>query len=315
MRIIIAGGTGFLGGSLAREYAADGHDVRVLTRQAASGSTPARAPDAPDVTRVTWTPDGRTGPWAAALDGADAVINVAGEGIGDRRWTRERKAQLVSSRLLPTRSLVAAIAAAAHPPPVFISASGAGYYGASGDDVLTEGSLPGSDFLARLCVEWEAAALEAERTGIRVCLVRTGIVLDAAAGALARLLPPFRLFAGGPMGSGRQYMSWIHREDWTALVRWLVSEPEATGPVNATAPNPVTNRAFAAALGAALHRPAIVPAPAFALKALLGEMAGPLLLTGQRVVPTRALALGFRFLYPELPQALSGLLAGAAQGR
>lgn len=308
MRIIIAGGTGFLGSALVRQFAAAGDAVRVLTRRRRPGN---------GGIFVEWTPDGNAGPWAGEVDGADAVINLAGEGIGDRRWTPERKAQLVSSRLLPTRSLAAAITAAARPPAVFISASGVGYYGAGGGETLTEAAAPGTDFLARLCIEWEAAALAAARPGVRAAVVRTGIVLDGSGGALARMLPPFRFFAGGPMGSGRQYMSWIHREDWISMVRWLVHEPRAAGPVNVTAPEPVTNREFATALGAALHRPALVSAPAFALKVLLGEMATPLLLTGQRAIPAKALALGFRFRHPELRAALADLLpaAGLERGR
>jgi uncharacterized protein (TIGR01777 family) len=308
MRIVIAGGTGFLGSPLAEVYAEEGHDVRVLTRSLASGEARHESgTGVPGITRVGWKPDGGTGPWATAVDGADAVINLAGESVGDRRWTPQRKALLRDSRIIPTRSLTMAIRGSAQPPAVFASASGVGYYGASGDDPKTETSPPGDDFLACLCEEWEAEARRAEPAGVRVVLMRTGTVLERNGGALAKLLTPFRLFAGGPMGSGRQYMSWIHRLDWLEMVRWIVTTRDISGPVNVTAPVPVRNSEFARALGRALKRPAFIPAPAVALKLLLGEMAGPLVLTGQRVIPARAQALGYHFRYPEIDIAFRGI--------
>lgn len=308
MRIVIAGGTGFLGSPLADVYAKDGHDVRILTRGLPSGDERHDSgTSVPGITRVGWKPDGKSGPWAAVLDGADAVINLAGESIGERRWTPQRKAQLRDSRIVPTRSLVAALAAVGIPPPVFVSGSGVGYYGASGDESKTEASPAGDDFLAHLCEDWEAEARRAESPSTRVVLMRSGLVLERSGGALAKMMTPFRLFAGGPMGSGRQYMSWIHRHDWIEMARWIVETPAATGPINATSPGPVTNREFARALGGALRRPGFVPAPAFALKLLLGEMAVPLVLTGQRVLPARAQALGYHFRYPDLGQAFRGI--------
>ena len=313
MKIVIAGGTGFLGSPLAEVYAEEGHDVRVLTR----GLPPGEArhepgTGMPGVTRVGWAPDGSESGSAVAtltalVDDADAVVNLAGESLGDKRWTAQRKAQLRDSRIHSTRALVAATRAAARPPRVFVSASGAGYYGASGDEPKTEDSPPGNDFLAQLCEDWETEARRAAPVGTRVVLLRTGIVLERSGGALAKLLPPFRFFVGGPMGSGRQYVSWIHRLDYLEMVRWIIDTPGIDGAVNATAPHPVTNREFARAVGRALRRPSFVPAPAFALKILLGEMAQPLILTGQRVIPARALSHGYHFRYPEIDIAMRGI--------
>ena len=308
MRIVIAGGTGFLGRPLAEVYAEEGHDVRVLTRGVPPGeSRHDPGTGVPGVTRIGWNPDGQPGPWASALDGADALVNLAGESIASGRWTPQRKAQLRDSRIVPTRSLVAALASVRTPPPVFVSGSAIGYYGPTHDEPLTEESPPGSDFLARLAVDWEAEAQKAARPGVRLVVIRTGIAIEQSGGALGQMIRPFRMFVGGPMGSGRQYMSWIHRIDWIELVRWLIETPAATGPFNATAPEPVTNRQFARALGRALRRPALLPAPAFALRMMLGEMADPLVLSGQRVLPAKALKLGFHFRYPDINQAFRGI--------
>jgi uncharacterized protein (TIGR01777 family) len=307
MQIAIAGGTGFLGSPLAEVYAEEGHDVRVLTRSLPDGvSRHESGTGVPGITRVGWKADGAGGPWTSAIDGADAVINLAGESIGGRRWTPQRKAQLRDSRILATRSLATAIGAAARPPAVFVSSSAIGYYGPSGDEPKTEDSPPGSDFLAALCEDWEHEATRAARPGVRLAIVRTGVVLERSGGALAQMITPFRLFAGGPFGSGRQYMSWIHRLDWIEMVRWIVQTTESSGPINATAPHPVTNREFVRALGRALRRPAILPAPGFALKAVLGEFANTIL-TGQRVLPARARELGYHFRYPEIDIAFRGI--------
>jgi len=303
--IVIAGGTGFLGRALATALVADRRQVTVLTRKPPSG-TPVSA----SVSHVEWHPEDGGGAWTKVIDGAEAVINLAGESIASGRWTARRKAQLVDSRLQATRSLAGAVAAATSPPPVFVSASAIGYYGDRSDEVLREASAPGSDFLASLCVQWEREAMRANSSRTRVALVRTGIVLDPTGGALAKMLPPFKMFVGGPLGSGRQYMAWIHLTDWVRLVRWTIGSDRASGPINATAPEPVTNREFSTALGAALHRPSLLPAPAFALRVLLGEMAGPLLLASQRVIPARAQELGFEFSYRRLQPALQALFAG-----
>jgi uncharacterized protein (TIGR01777 family) len=307
MRIVIAGGTGFLGSPLAEVYAEEGHDVRVLTRSVAPGdSRHESGTGVPGITRVGWNPDGASGPWAPVLDGADALINLAGESIGDKRWTPQRKAHLRDSRILATRSLTAAVGASPAPPAVFLSSSAIGYYGPSGDDRKVEDSPAGNDFLARLCEDWERAAQAAARPGVRLAIIRTGVVLERSGGALPRMLTPFRFFVGGPFGAGRQYLSWIHRLDWVEMVRWIVQTPAASGPINATAPHPVTSRQFAKALGRALRRPALLPVPPFALKLALGEFAGTIL-TGQRVIPARALALGYHFRYPEVDIAFRGI--------
>jgi uncharacterized protein (TIGR01777 family) len=307
MRIVISGGTGFLGSPLAEMYAEEGHDVRVLSRSLMSGDT-RHDPGTglPGVTRVGWKPDGKCGPWAAVIEGADALVNLAGASIADGRWTEQRKAQLRESRLLATRSLASAICAAANPPAVFISGSAVGFYGPAGSDPKTEIDPPGHDFLAELCRDWEAEAQKADRAGSRVTLLRTGVVLERSGGALPKMMMPFKFFAGGRIGSGHQYVSWIHRLDWIEMVRWIVQTPGVSGPVNATAPHPVTNRHLARALGRSLRRPSVLPAPEIALKIALGEMANSIL-TGQRVLPARAQKEGYHFRYPEIEQAFRGI--------
>lgn len=303
MTIILAGGAGFLGRALAARFSSTGHTVRTLTRRAQPG----------DSALVAWQPDGASGPWATALATADVVINLAGEGIADKRWTPARKQALRTSRLLPTRSLVRALAEAPARPRVFLTNSAIGIYGAHGDEPVTEQTPPGHDFLAELCVEWEREAAAAASDTTRVALVRTGIVLHPKGGALTSMLPPFRMGIGGPMGTGRQYMAWIHLDDWVALVEWLVTSPATsagaanTGVWNATAPNPVTNADFTRTLGRVLRRPAFMPIPGVALRVLLGEFA-TFLLTGARVLPARAEREGFCFRYPQLEPALQALL-------
>jgi len=260
----------------------------------------------PGVTRVGWRPDGRAGTAAEVINGADAVVNLAGANLGDARWTPQRKAVLHDSRILPTRSLAAAITECPVRPPVFISASGVGYYRA-GSEPVTETSPMGNGFLADLCHEWEREALRAQSAATRVVPIRSGVVLERSGGVLPRMMMPFRFFVGGPLGSGRQYLSWIHRIDWVELVRWIVTTPSISGPVNATAPVPVTNREFARALGRAMRRPSLIPVPGFALRLVLGEMADPLTLTGQRVIPQCALSRGFHFRYPEIDLAFRGI--------
>jgi len=297
MRVVIAGGTGFLGRPLASSLVEAGHEIAVLTRQST----------APVGQVVPWTPDGTAGPWRTALEGAGAVVNLAGESIARRRWTEQQKSRIRESRMLATRSLVEAIARARVPPPVFVSGSAVGYYGPLGDELISEEHEAGGDFLARVCVEWEREAARAREFVGRVIFIRTGLVLEHDGGALPQMLPPFRVGAGGPIGSGRQYWPWIHRQDWIDLVRWTIATPEASGAFNASAPNPVTNAEFARALGRAMHRPALVPAPAFALRMMLGEMADALLLSGQRAVPAKAERGGFRFKFPHLDAALRAI--------
>lgn len=298
MKCVIAGGTGFLGRPLAIELFSKGHEVVVLTRGASRESGGIR--------HVTWEADEEPGAWHAEIDGADAVVNLAGAGIADQRWTADRKQVLRGSRIDATRALVSAMRAATNRPKVFLSGSAVGFYGPRPNDgpELDESASPGSDFLSTLAVDWEAEAHAASALGCRVILLRTGVVLGRDGGALAKLIPPFRFFVGGPIGSGRQAMSWIHRRDWVELAVWLLSHDGLVGAFNGTAPHPVTNAEFSKALGAALGRPSWLPVPGLALKLLVGEMAGPALLAGQRVVPKHALDLGFSFQFSEIGPAM-----------
>lgn len=299
MKIVLAGATGFLGRPLTAALAADGHELVGLTRKPR-----ARA----GVREVAWLPDGTAGPWAVEVDGADVVVNLAGESIAEGRWTDERKRALRDSRLRSTGSLVAAIDRAARRPALLLSSSAVGYYGPRGDERVDETTPPGDDFLAHLSVEWERAGLAAAGHGTRVVLLRTGLVLESDGGALAAMLTPFKLGVGGPLGNGRQYWPWIHRHDWIALVRFVIARPDAEGAVNATAPEPVTNEVFSKTLARVLGRPSLFKAPAFALRLAMGEMADALLLKGQRVVPAKAVAMGFEFRYRELEPALRDIL-------
>jgi len=296
VNIFVTGATGFLGQPLTAALRADGHELTVLSRD------PARAAALCPGARVwasldAWRPD-------AAFD---AVINLAGAPIADRRWSAARKRLLRDSRVALTEQLVRRMATAARPPIVLLSGSAVGYYGDAGDAALDESAPAGADFAARLCADWEAAARQAEACGTRVCLLRTGLVLHPSGGALGRLLAPFRLGLGGRLGNGRQWMSWIGRADWTALVLHLLSVSSARGAFNLTAPEPATNAAFTAALAQALRRPAALPVPAVALRLLLGARA-QMLLASQRARPRNAQALGFRFRHPALGDALADML-------
>src|SRR6185295_17778187 len=246
MKAIIAGGSGFLGSALAASLRLDGHRVLVMSRH----------PKGRD--EVPWTDP-------SVFEGADAVVNLAGEPLDAGRWTEARKATILESRVRTTQTLVKAMSSVTRRPGVLLSGSAVGIYGAHGAEALTEDSPPGSDYLASVSLEWEKAAMSAAWM-TRVVLLRTGLVLDSTGGALPKLALPFKLFAGGRVGSGDQYWSWIHREDWTRLARWAIDNPEIKGPINLTAPSPVTNREFAGALAHALHRPAFAPAPAFAMR-------------------------------------------------
>jgi uncharacterized protein (TIGR01777 family) len=307
MKVVIAGGTGFLGAPLAEAYAEEGHEVVVLTRSLAPGvAKHDPGTGMPGITRIGWAPDGKAGGWTAALDNAAAVINLAGEPLDRGRWSPQRKAVLRDSRLLATRSLATAVAGAAIPPAVFVSGSAVGYYGDTGDVPVTEASPAGRDFPAQLCVDWEAEAQRAAGPATRIAVLRTGIVLERSGGALPRMMLPFRFFVGGPIGSGRQYVAWIHRLDWVEMVRWIVETSAAQGPINATAPAPVTSRELSRAIGRALHRPSLLPVPGFAVRLAVGELAESIL-TGQRALPARAQALGYHFRYPDIDQAFRGL--------
>jgi hypothetical protein len=290
MRVLIAGGSGFLGQALARALRDAGNIVHTLTRH----------PAGPD--DIRWSADSADMDWSHALATTDVVINLAGASIAGGRWTAARKALIRDSRLRATRAITDAINAS-RMPIALLSSSAIGFYGVRGDEPLTEAASPGSDFLASLCRAWEDRALEAT-AATRVVLLRTGLVLARHGGALRQMAVPFRFGVGGPIGTGRQYMSWIHIDDWIGLVQMAAATASLSGPLNLTAPAPVTNAEFATALGRAMHRPAIMPAPGLAIRLLLGEMADALILGGQRVLPERARELGYEFRYPTLDAAL-----------
>lgn len=296
MHVLVTGSRGLLGSALVAALRDRGDRVVRLVR--AGGA-------APDEAR--WDPAAGSID-AAALEGLDAVVHLAGENLSAGRWTPERKARIRDSRVAGTGLLAAALARLSRPPRVLLAASAVGYYGDRGDEVLREDSAPGTGFLADLCRDWEAAAEPARRAGIRVVHLRSGVVLSTRGGALARLLPVFRLGLGGPLGAGRQYMSWISIHDWASAALHLLAAAGVAGPVNMVAPHPVTNAEFARALGRALSRPALVPVPAAALRAAFGEMADQALLAGARVEPARLLASGYAFRFPEVEAALRHLL-------
>lgn len=301
MRIIITGGTGLIGSALAASLVTDGHQVTVLTRNTnGSSQLPAM------VKRVGWDAQSAAG-WGELAEGADAIVNLAGAGIADGRWTDERKQEIYTSRIQAGTAVMQAIESAAVKPAVLIQASAVGYYGPRQDEIVTEATGPGADFLAQVCFDWEASTARAEQLGVRRVVIRTGIVLSKDGGAWPKIVLPFKLFAGGPLGSGRQYWPWIHLDDQVAAIRFLIANQEARGAYNLTAPTPLTNKDFAATLGAVMSRPAFFPAPAFPLKIVLGEMS-TVLLDGQRAVPQRLLEAGFTFKYPEAEAAFRTLL-------
>lgn len=306
MRIIITGGTGFIGRALAAELAGAGYEVIVLSRN------PARATGLPGGVRAErW--DGRTAAgWSSLADGALAIVNLAGENLSGgsfppARWTEERKDLIRRSRLDAGAAVTAAVTAAGTKPRVVIQSSGIGHYGSRDDKALTEADAAGDDFLARLTVEWEASTAAVAAQGVRHVSIRTGVVLSPDEGALKQLLVPFKLFVGGPLGSGRQGFSWIHPADEVAAIRFLIETERAGGPFNLCAPQPLSNAEFARVLGQVIGRPAWLPVPAFALRLALGEVAS-MVLDGQRALPQKLLDLGFRFHFPDAESALRDLL-------
>ncbi|NOT97210.1 MAG: TIGR01777 family protein [Nitrospira sp.] len=305
MHIVVTGGTGFIGRPLCASLVQEGHRVTLLTRR----KKEAQRLFSSAVTAVEWNGT-ETGAWEQSLEGADAVINLAGAPIADGRWTDARKRLLTESRVLPTRLLVAAMSRRSAKPRLLISASGIGYYGTSDDPVLNEGDARGQGFLADLCLAWEAEALRAAEFGVRVVMLRTGMVLEQDGGALPKMLLPFRLFAGGPILPGTQWVSWIHRHDHIGLIQWLLTAPSISGPVNAVAPEAVRMNRFCEVLGQTLRRPSWLPVPGFALHLALGEL-GTLMTTGQRVHPAKALSGGYVFHYPTLESALQAIMTKA----
>lgn len=298
MKIVATGFSGMIGTELAKKLSKKYELVRLVRKISHVSSLPGG--------EAVWTP-ADVSDWAKEIDGAHAVINLSGESIAGKRWTPTQKKELISSRLTTTKALVEAIAKAKKKPKVFLSASAIGIYGPRDAAPLSESVDPGSGFLADLCKEWERQALKAQSPETRVVLLRTGIVLGRRGGALAKMLPPFRMGLGGPLGSGQQIMSWIHLQDEVDAIVYALENESIAGPVNLTAPNSVSMKGFAKSLGKALHRPALFPVPAFVLKLLLGEMS-EMLLTGQNVKPTKLLDQGYRFRYPDLDGALEDLL-------
>ena len=306
VRIIIAGGSGLIGRALTASLVHDEHEVIILSR------SPENVRDLPKGARaVGW--DGKTAAgWGKLVEQTDAIVNLAGESIAGEgfvpsRWTEERKQRIRQSRVDAGKAMVAAVTAASNKPEVLIQSSAIGYYGPHADEIIDEDFPAGDDYLARVCVDWEAASAAVEDQGVRRVIIRTGLVLTAQGGIFTRLQLPFKLFVGGPMGSGNQYYSWIHRQDEIAAIRFLIVTKEAQGAFNMAAPNPVTSREFARMLGRVMGRPSAIPVPGFAMKMALGEVAMTAL-EGQRVIPKRLLELGFEFKYPDLEEALLELV-------
>jgi uncharacterized protein len=297
MRILVTGATGFVGRRLVEEFHRQGHSLWALTRDPEAARR-----DLPLLEKAYgWNPLQQVPP-ADAFSGVDAVVHLAGESVSGR-WTEEKKQSIRDSRVLGTVNLVKTIVRLETRPQVMVSASAIGYYGDRGEEELTENSAPGDDFLAEVCQQWEKEAGKVEWGGVRSARVRTGIVLGPGGGALGAMLMPFRLGAGGPLGSGRQWWSWVHRDDLVALILHLIEHPDFSGSVNGTAPEPARQKDFAKVLGRVLWRPALLPAPAFALKIALGGFSTELL-SSKRVLPKAALDLGFHFQYPQLEAAL-----------
>ncbi len=301
MRVVITGGSGLIGRALARDLGGSGHDVVLLTRD------PDRVEGLPPGVRAArW--DGRTAQgWVSLLDTESAIVHMAGESIAEGRWTAAKKRRIRDSRVISGQAVMDAIRQAPVKPRVLIQGSAVGYYGGRGDETVPEDTPPGRDFLAEICQEWEDSTAEAESLGVRRAVARTGIVLAREGGALPAMSLPFKLMVGGPIGDGRQWFPWIHDDDEVGALRFLLEREAARGVFNLTAPNPVTNRELTRVLARVLGRPGFLPAPGFALRIALGEIADSLL-QGQRAVPSRLLELGYVFRWPDLEPALRNLL-------
>ncbi|MBI4654380.1 MAG: TIGR01777 family protein [Nitrospirae bacterium] len=323
MNILITGGGGFIGKPLSRELLNSGHNVIVTTRRQITPKDNANPPSPPFskggmggfLEMLTWNPPTLIPP--EIMSSIDAVINLAGESIASGRWTKRRKGLILSSRINTTLALVQSMKQIPLYPPlskgdggrlpkVLISASAIGYYGPCGDEFVTEDTPPGTDFLAEVCKAWEAEALKAEESGVRVVLLRLGAVLESDGGALPKIALPFKFFLGGPIGNGKQWFSWVHRDDVLGIIKFSLENDSISGPVNITAPNPVRNKEFCTSLGNAIHRPSWLPVPAWIVKLTLGEL-GDVLLEGQRVAPEKTMKEGYKFKYPELNEALRAI--------
>jgi uncharacterized protein (TIGR01777 family) len=296
MKVLIGGSHGLVGTALIKSLEAEGHEIFRLVRHYPDSSS-----------EIEWSPD-RYSIALARLEGFDAVVNLAGESIAEGRWTEDKKRRIRESRIKGTKLLGDALANLTNRPKTFICASAVGYYGDRGDELLTESSTPGKDFLADLCVEWEKATALATEKGIRVVNTRFGLILDPNGGALAKMLPPFRMGLGGSIGSGKQWMSWIALDDVVGALKFALVNEDLNGPVNFVAPNPVTNAEFTKRLGEALSRPTLFPIPAFGVRLAFGEMADALLLSSQRVAPKRLKEAGYEFEYQQLEAALLHVL-------
>ncbi|HEY5389246.1 MAG TPA: TIGR01777 family oxidoreductase [Solirubrobacteraceae bacterium] len=306
MRVTVTGATGLIGPHVIGALQQRGAQVSVLTRNAERARKRLGEAGLAPVEAFDWDLLHEPAP-AQALEGRDAIVHLAGENVA-QRWSASAKQAIGESRVTGTRNLLAGARAAENAPGTLVSSSAIGYYGARGEEPLDEEAPPGSDFLAEVCVEWEREAEKASsELGMRVVLVRTGVVLDKSGGALEKMLPPFRLGVGGPVAGGRQFISWIHRDDVVGMIVTALGDERWSGPVNATAPEPLSNGDFSRALGRALHRPALLPVPGVALQLLYGEMA-EIVTEGARVVPAKPLVLGYEFLHPQLDEALSAAL-------
>jgi uncharacterized protein (TIGR01777 family) len=302
MRVIITGGTGMVGRQLGANLVKDGHEAIALSRDPQRYHR--QMPEG--VRLVAWDAQSAQG-WGELADGADAIVNLVGENLSARLWSPAQKRRIRESRLNGGKAIVEAIRQANRKPKVVIQASGVNYYGPGGDEIITEDHSAGSDFLSQVCVDWEGSTAEVEKMGVRRAIIRSGVVLDKKEGALPRFLLQFRLFAGGPLGNGRQWLSWIHPNDEINAIRFLIDQQEANGPFNLASPNPKTNREFGKAIGRVLHRPALIPVPAIAIKLFFGEMS-IVVLEGQRAVPQKLSKIGFHFSHPEIQEALKDVI-------
>lgn len=306
MKVAITGATGFVGSYLVKRLQAEGDRTIVLTRNAVHASRVFPKSAFPNVEIVAYNPT-QSGDWQKVISGCDGVVNLAGASIGEGRWTTERKQEIIDSRRISTQKIVEAIANAEQKPSVLINASAVGYYGTSETATYEESSPPGDDFLAQVCTAWETEAQKVKDLGVRLAILRFGVVLGMG-GAIAKMLPVFKLFAGGTIGTGKQWFSWVEVDDLVNLIVAALKQPEMEGVYNATAPNPVRMSDFCHALGDVLHRPSWLPVPAFALELLMGD-AAMVVLEGQKVLPKRALESGFTYKYPDLKPALKSFLS------